>query len=670
VITGLTLPISLIGTFSVMFLLGFSINLVTLLALAICVGLLIDDAIVVRENIVRHQAMGSEPRHAALEGTREIGLAVAATTFSIVAVFFPIGFMEGIIGRFFKQFGLTVAFAVLLSMLISFTLDPMLSSVWKDPDVHGARGRGPVAWLLQRFQAAMVALEAGYVALLRWGLQHRGKTMLFAILSFVAAFPLLRFVGTEFVPVADNNEIYVRFYTPEGSSLAFTQQKALLVESALRKLPGTTDSYVTINSGIAQGKNYATLVLRLVPRAERPMSVDQMRAPVRAIIARIPGVTVTDVGGGDPVGSGKAIQVSVQGPDAEELNRIVAQVLPKIRQIPGIVDLDTSAKPGKPSIDVSLNRMQASDQGIGLAQISSNLRTLLAGEVATTWRGPDDENYEVRVRLDPAMRHTLDDLGRIPISTTGAESGGAPGVVPLRSVATLTEANSPTQINRKDLIREVAISAGADGVPPGTVGLAVQDVLAQVPLPPGYRFATGGSTKDMLESAGYAAQALLLAIIFIYMILASQFGSFIQPVSIMMSLPLALIGVVLALLFFGSTLNIFSMIGFIMLMGLVTKNAILLIDFTNQARAKGLDRAQALLKAAEIRLRPILMTTLAMIFGMAPLAFGIGAGSEQRAPMGQAVIGGLIASTLLTLLVVPVLYALLDDLMMRLARRR
>jgi HAE1 family hydrophobic/amphiphilic exporter-1 len=477
-------------------------------------------------------------------------------------------------------------------------------------------------------------------------------------------------VGTEFVPVADNNEIYVRFYTPEGSSLAFTQQKALLVESALRKLPGTTDSYVTINSGIAQGKNYATLVLRLVPRAERPMSVDQMRAPVRAIIARIPGVTVTDVGGGDPVGSGKAIQVSVQGPDAEELNRIVAQVLPKIRQIPGIVDLDTSAKPGKPSIDVSLNRMQASDQGIGLAQISSNLRTLLAGEVATTWRGPDDENYEVRVRLDPAMRHTLDDLGRIPISTTGAESGGAPGVVPLRSVATLTEANSPTQINRKDLIREVAISAGADGVPPGTVGLAVQDVLAQVPLPPGYRFATGGSTKDMLESAGYAAQALLLAIIFIYMILASQFGSFIQPVSIMMSLPLALIGVVLALLFFGSTLNIFSMIGFIMLMGLVTKNAILLIDFTNQARAKGLDRAQALLKAAEIRLRPILMTTLAMIFGMAPLAFGIGAGSEQRAPMGQAVIGGLIASTLLTLLVVPVLYALLDDLMMRLARRR
>jgi len=670
VITGLTLPIALIGTFSVMFLLGFTINLVTLLALAICVGLLIDDAIVVRENIVRHQAMGSDSRHAALEGTREIGLAVAATTFSIVAVFFPIGFMEGIIGRFFKQFGLTVAFAVLLSMLVSFTLDPMLSSVWKDPDAHGVRGRGPVAWVLRRFQAAMVALEAGYVALLRWGLKHRGKTMFLAALSFAAAFPLLRFVGTEFVPVADNNEIYVRFYTPEGSSLAFTQQKALLVEAALRKLPGATDSYVTINSGIAQGKNYATLVLRLVPRAERPLSVDQMRAPVRAIVARIPGVTVTDVGGGDPMGSGKAIQVSVQGPDPEELNRIVAQVLPLIRQIPGIVDLDTSAKPGKPSIDVHLNRVQASDQGVGLAQISSNLRTLLAGEVATTWRGPDDENYDVRVRLDPDMRHTLDDLGRIPISAGGLEPGATPQVVPLRSVATLSASSSPTQINRKDLVREVAISAGADGVPPGTLGLAVQGALSQVALPPGYRFVTGGSTKDMVESAGYAAQALLLAIIFIYMILASQFGSFIQPISIMMSLPLALIGVVLALLVFGSTLNIFSMIGFIMLMGLVTKNAILLIDFTNQARAKGVERAQALLSAAEIRLRPILMTTLAMIFGMAPLAFGIGAGSEQRAPMGQAVIGGLIASTLLTLLVVPVLYALLDDLRMRMLRAR
>ena len=667
VITGLTLPISLIGTFSVMYLLGFSINLVTLLALAICVGLLIDDAIVVRENIVRHQAMGKAHRTAAFEGTQEIGLAVAATTFSIVAVFFPIGFMEGIIGRFFKQFGLTVAFAVLLSMLVSFTLDPMLSSVWRDPDAHGPRGKGPIAWLLRKFQAAMASLESLYVDLLRWGLRHRAKTMLIALVAFFGAFPMLRFVGTEFVPVADNNEIYIRFYTPEGSSLALTQQKSNLVESALRQLPGVTDSYTTINSGLAQGKNYATIVLRLVPRAQRPMSVDQMRAPVRAIMGRVPGVTVTDVGGGDAVGAGKPIQVSLQGPDSRELNRIVAEVLPAIQKIPGIVDVDTSSKPGKPAIDVVLQRIEAADQGVGLAQIASNLRTLLAGDVATTWRAPDDENYEVRVRLAQGFRNSLNDLGRIPITTGLFESDGSPRTLSLRSIASLSESSAPTQINRKDLVREVAITAGADGVPPGTVGLAVQEALSKVPLPPGYRFVTGGSTKDMVESAGYAAQALMLAVIFIYMILASQFGSFIQPVAIMMSLPLSLIGVVLALLYFGSTLNMFSMIGFIMLMGLVTKNAILLIDFANQARAQGLERSQALLQAAEIRLRPILMTTLAMIFGMAPLAFGLGAGSEQRAPMGQAVIGGLIASTILTLLVVPVLYALLDDLKQKLS---
>ncbi|NDI21819.1 MAG: efflux RND transporter permease subunit, partial [Betaproteobacteria bacterium] len=488
-----------------------------------------------------------------------------------------------------------------------------------------------------------------------------GKTMLIALLAFFGAFPLLRFVGTEFVPVADNNEIYIRFYAPDGSSLAYTQQKSKLVESALRQLPGVTDSYTTINSGFAQGKNYATIVLRLVPRAERPMSVDQMRAPVRTIMGRVPGVTVTDVGGGDAVGAGKPIQVSLQGPDSRELNRIVAQVLPDLQNIAGIVDVDTSSKPGKPSIEVSLQRIEAADQGIGLAQISSSLRSLLAGDVATSWRGPDDENYEVRVRLAPEFRNSLNDLGRIPITTTLFETDGSPRTVSLRQVAKLTESSAPTQINRKDLVREVAITAGADGVPPGTVGLAVQDALSKVALPPGYRFVTGGSTKDMVESAAYAAQALLLAVIFIYMILASQFGSFIQPVAIMMSLPLALIGVVLALLYFGSTLNMFSMIGFIMLMGLVTKNAILLIDFTNQARASGMERAEALLKAAEIRLRPILMTTLAMIFGMVPLAFGLGAGSEQRAPMGQAVIGGLIASTVLTLLVVPVLYALLDD---------
>jgi len=668
VITGLTLPIALIGTFSVMYFMGFSINLVTLLGLAICVGLLIDDAIVVRENIVRHQALNADHRQAALIGTQEIGLAVLATTLTIVAVFLPIGFMGGIIGRFFKQFGVTVAFAVLLSMLISFTLDPMLSSIWRDPDANGLRGIGWIAGLLRRFQQGIQRLEKGYVELLRWGLLNRGKTMLIALLSLVLAVPLIRFIGTEFVPVADNDEVIIRFHTPEGSSVETTTSRTIVAINALKDLPGLTDTYATVNSGITQGKNYVTLICRLKPRSQRPLSVDQLRSPIRSILQQIPGISITDIGGGDAVGAGKPIQVSVQGPDSKELERIVSGVLPRLRSIAGIVDLDTSSKPGKPAVMVELDRNLASDRGITMGQIASNLRILLAGESASTWRSPDDENYDVRLRLDPRARHSIEDLSRLPMLSTLAETDGTPKTVQLGSVAKLTENQSPTQINRKNLIREISITAGADGVPPGTVGLQVQQVLQTVELPSGYRFVTGGATKDMVESAGYAMQALSLAVIFIYMILASQFGSFTHPIAIMASLPLSLIGVLLALLLFGSTFNMFSMIGFIMLMGLVTKNAILLVDFANQARNRGVARSEALLQAAQVRLRPILMTSLAMIFGMLPLAFGLGSGSEQRAPMGQAVIGGVITSSLLTLLVVPVLYSLLDDLSEKLRR--
>jgi len=670
VITGLTLPISLIGTFLVMYAMGFSINMVTLLALSICVGLLIDDAIVVRENIVRHQAMGKPHKQAAFDGTAEIGLAVAATTFTIVAVFLPIGFMGGIIGRFFKQFGVTVAFAVLLSMLVSFTLDPMLSSVWHDPDAHGARGRGPVAWLLRRFQALMAGLERGYVGLLRWGLRHRWLATLIALLTFLAAFPLMGGIGKEFVPQADNNEIYVRFHTPVGSSLALTQDKVRQAEAALREFDGVLFTYATVNTGAIQGRNYATLFGKLTERARRPMSVQQMRQPVRERLARIPGLTITDVGTLSSVGSGKPVQVSIQGPDMAELERLAAQAQAAMQTVPGIVDLESSSKPSKPTISVDVNRALASDLGVGVSQVAGVLRPLLAGESASTWRAPDDENYDVKVRLPRDSRVAVTDLERLTVASAQTEPDGSPRMIALRQVAAFITGTGPTQINRKDLSREILLSANVQGAASGTVGQQVAERLAAISLPPGYRFVTGGATRDMTESFGFAAQALLLAVIFIYMILASQFGSFLQPLAIMASLPLALIGVVAALLAWRSTLNMFSMIGFIMLMGLVTKNAILLVDFANQARARGVERAQALLSAAEIRLRPILMTTLAMVFGMLPLAMGTGEGSEQRAPMGHAVIGGVIASTLLTLLVVPVLYTLLDDLGAWLGRRR
>jgi hydrophobic/amphiphilic exporter-1 (mainly G- bacteria), HAE1 family len=665
VITGLTLPISLIGTFVAMFAMGFSINLITLLALSICVGLLIDDAIVVRENIVRHQAMGKHHKTASFDGTQEIGLAVAATTFTIVAVFLPIGFMGGIIGRFFKQFGVTVAFAVMLSMFVSFTLDPMLSSVWKDPAAHripGTPSRNPINWILDAFNSLMVWLERTYVRLLSWGLGHRILTIVIALLTMGAALALSGKLGKEFVPQADNNEFYLQFYTPVGSSLELTQSKVKQVEAAMREMPAVTFTYATINTGTVQGKNYATVFSRLVARNERALSVLQMRAPVRERLAKIPGITITDAGNLSSVGSGKPVQISVQGPDQALLEKIAAQAKDVIEKQPGIVDLDTSSKPAKPTVSINVNRELASDLGVSVNQISAALRPLLAGESASTWRGPDDENYDVKVRLPRSDRNALGDLEKLTIVSTQVEADGSPKMINLRQVAEFGQTLGPTQVNRKDLTREILISANVDGAASGSVGEAVKAAVDKIPLPPGYRFVTGGATKDMIESIGFAGQALLLGIIFIYMILASQFGSFTQPIAIMIALPLSLIGVVLALAAWKSSINMFSVIGFIMLMGLVTKNAILLVDFANQARKAGSDRTSALLKAAEIRLRPILMTTLAMVFGMVPLAVGLGEGSEQRAPLAHAVIGGVIASTLLTLLVVPVLYTLLDDL--------
>ena len=668
VITGLTLPISLIGTFLVMFAMGFTLNLVTLLALSICVGLLIDDAIVVRENIVRHQALGEDHRTAALKGTAEIGLAVTATTLTIVAVFLPIGFMGGIIGRFFKEFGITVAFAVLLSMFVSFTLDPMLSAVWPDPDAHGPRGRGPIAWVLRRFQSLMLRLEGAYVALLRWGLRYRALTMIFALIAFFGAFPLAGKVGKEFVPQADNNELYVQFYTPAGSPLNFTEDRLRQVETALREFEGVILTYGTINTGAVQGRNYASVFARLVDRTQRPLSVQDMRSPVRERLARIPGIMLTDLGNLNTVGSGKPIQISVQGQDMTELERLSEQVRQAIRAVnerlgrDAIVEVDSSSKPAKPTVTVEIDRALASEVGLSVARLSQALRPLIAGEAATTWRAPDDENYDVRVRLPASGRSSVSDLERLTVTSAQPDTDGGPRMVPIRQVAEFKQGFGPTQINRKSLAREVLISANADGIAAGTAGGMLQPHLNAIELPPGYRLVIGGGNKDMAESFGFALQSLLLAVIFIYMILASQFGSFIQPISIMASLPLSLLGVVVALLAWRSTLNIFSMIGFIMLMGLVTKNAILLVDFANQARRAGMARTQALLKAAEVRLRPILMTTLAMVFGMLPLAVGLGEGSEQRAPLAHAVIGGVIASTLLTLLIVPVLYSLLDDL--------
>jgi len=661
VITGLTLPISLIGTFLVMYVFGFSINVITLMALSLCVGLLIDDAIVVRENIVRHLAMGKPHRQAALDGTQEIGLAVMATTFTIVAVFLPVGFMGGIIGRFFHPFGITVAAAVLLSMFVSFTLDPMLSSVWRDPQAEGrAQPRG-IMRITAAFERFQTWLAERYTHLIRWALGHRKSVLGIATASLVGAFALVPLVGSEFVPEADLGELMVQMNTPVGSSLELTRQKVEQVQAALREFPEIRYTYATINTGTALGKNYATIFAKLTDRRDRKLSQKQLQAPVRERLSRIAGVNVTYVGAYSAVSSGKALQVSVQGPDIRELERLSSEVMAIMRATPGTADLDTSLKQAKPTIAVRINRELASDLGVGVEKIGAALRPLLAGEAASTWRAPDDESYDVTVRLAKTDRSTAADLERIYVASAQTNPDGTPRMVALRQVAEFVPTVGASQINRKDLTREVLVSASAAGRPAGDISKDLRAGLQRMEWPPGYRYVMGGSTKDIQETTGYAATALVLAVVFIYLILASQFASFLQPVAIMASLPLSLIGVLGALFLFGSTLNIFSIIGLVMLMGLVTKNAILLVDFVNQARERGASRGEAIVEAGRVRLRPILMTTFAMVFGMIPLALGLGEGAEQRAPMGQAVIGGVITSTLLTLVVVPVLFTYLDD---------
>ncbi|MDP1646656.1 MAG: efflux RND transporter permease subunit [Rubrivivax sp.] len=674
VITGLTLPIALIGTFLFMYVFGFTINTITLMALSLCVGLLIDDAIVVRENIVRHIQMGKSAREAALAGTDEIGLAVLATTLSIVAVFLPIGFMGGIVGKFFHEFGITIVAAVLISMFVSFTLDPMLSSVWNDPQAHG-HPAGPPVTLYDRtlgrvtgwFDRLTVRLGDGYQALLAWSLVHKVKTVLVATATFVAAIVLLGAIGKEFVPKADFSETQINFYTPVGSSLHVTEMRARQVDAALREFPEVRHTVTTINSGFAQGRIYGSVYVRLTDRKERERSITELTTPLRERLARIPGITVTNIGVTD-LGGGKSIQFSVQGSDLGELERLATQILARLRDIPGLVDLDSTLKPDKPTLAVNVKRDAAADLGLNVSAIAGTLRTLLAGVSVGNWRAADGENYDVRLQLAPQSRDAASDLSQLPL-VLGSNADGSARVVRLSQVAEVTPSTGPNQINRRDMSREVNIDANALGRSSGEVSADIRAALDALAWPPGYRYSFGGSTKNMEESFTYAVGALALAVVFIYMILASQFKSFLQPLALMSALPLTLIGVVLALLAFRSTLNMFSIIGIVMLMGLVTKNAILLIDFAIRARGRGLDRTAALLEAARVRLRPILMTTLAMIFGMVPLAFALTEGSEQRAPMGQAVIGGVITSSLLTLVVVPVVYCWLDDLALW-ARRR
>jgi hydrophobe/amphiphile efflux-1 (HAE1) family protein len=663
IITGLTLPIAVVATFIALNAFGFTLNFLTLMALSLCIGLLIDDAIVVRENIVRHLGQGKSHVKAAQEATDEIGLAVMATTFAIVAVFVPIAFMSGLIGRFFFQFGVTVAVAVLVSLFVSFTLDPMLSSVWHDPP--GSRFKR-VPWLgrfMDRVERLIEWLHKVYGSVLEWALAYRKSVIAIAVVTFFASFAIVPLVGTEFIPEADEGFLSLRLNTPVGSSLEYTDSKVQQVEAMLKDVPEIALAMTTI--GTEEGRNYARVNLRLVDRKDRKRSQKEIERAIRAQLKPVPGVELA-------FGYDRPVWVNLLGADPETMTTLITEFAQKVAKVPGIADLEISEKAAQPALSIRLQNDAAADVGITVQQVGSTIRPLLAGDTVSYWLAPDGQNYEVNVQLPRENRRVAADLSNLYLTTTKRGPDGEMRMVPLRQVAEIVETTSPQIIKRQELQRRVALYANAEGRPSGDVNKDVQKIINEMTpsLPPGYRFDVGGQAKDMEESFQAAIAALGLAVIFIYLILASQFASFTQPFAIMASLPFSLIGVFLALLMTGTTLNLFSMIGFIMLMGLVTKNAILLVDFANRARRGGASLHDSLLQAGQVRLRPIMMTTAAMIGGMMPLALGLGEGGETQAPMGRAIIGGVITSTLLTLVVVPVLYTYLDALYQRTRKRR
>lgn len=661
VITSLTLPISVIGAFVVMYSLGFSLNNLTLMALSLSIGILIDDAIVVRENISRHILQGKTHYQAALEGTKEIGLAVLATTFTLVAVFLPVAYMDGTIGLMFFEFGITVSVSVLISLFISYTIDPMLSSLWYDPDLEVSQQAGWLKRLTYWREDKLDRFTTCYENILSWCLQYRLKTVSATLILFFASFFLLNFIGKEFIPNADLGEVSILATAPEGASLIYTSNKVIQIQQLLKQISDVDYSYAVINTSTAVGDNTAAIFVELKNKKYRQYNGSEIMNIIRKHLAHVAGMEIM-VGNTNANGKvQRAIQVNIQGESLQKLSELSQQVEGVMHSIPGMVDIDSTLKPDKPVIDLQIRRDVASDLGVTPQAIYNVLEPLFSTKMVGTWLAPDDSNYDVVVQLSDKNRVLLKNIKDIYVPSANVNSDGNPVMVPLAQLVKIQMNKMPGMISHYGMRRQAAVSANAQGISEGDASIALFKKLNRMVLPQGYSFSKEGNAKKMVESAGYAASSLGLGIIFIYIILASQFASFTQPIVIMASLPLSLIGVFLALFLTGSTFNMFSVIGCIMLMGLVTKNAILLVDFANVAIRSGVDRTQALLNAGKIRLRPILMTTLAMIFGMLPLALGIGEGAEQRMSMAQAIIGGIITSTILTLVIIPVVYTYIDD---------
>lgn len=647
-ISAVALPTSVVATFFLMYMLGFTLNMMTLLGLSLAIGLLIDDAVVVRENISKHLERGVDPRKAALDGTKEISLSVLATTLTVVAVFVPVAFMDGIVGQFFRQFGLTITAAVLVSLFVAFTLDPMLSSRFSKAHVKGQKDR--FAALKAPFEWAHHSIESLYRGVLGWSVRHKLVVGAVAIASLFGMGQITKLMGSEFVNQEDRAQYVLEMELAAGTTLEETARQTLEAEKKLLADP----NFVTILSTLGPSGDVNKVKWRVVTKDknDRPgVSLEALKQKGREAAAIIPGVkvSVTDPPFVEGANTESPIMVLVRAPTYEELAPLANQFADAMRAIPGMADVQVKYTPGQPEVRVRVDRDKAAAAGIPVAQVALALRASMEGEEAGKLRQGKDE-VPIRVRLGRADRASVDDVLRMTMWTPK-------GPMAIRDLATVERGEGPSVIEREGRERQIMVWAAPRGRPLGEVATEMQAAFAKIKLPAGGSFFLDGQIKQMSESNASMGLALGLGVIFIYIVLASQFESFIHPLTIMLTLPLALVGAIVALFLAGTTVAMGALIGIILLMGLVTKNAILLLDRALvRVREHGETPLQAILEAGPERLRPILMTSAAMILGMLPTALGNGEGSEFRAPMAIAVIGGVVSSTLLSLIVVPAFY--------------
>jgi HAE1 family hydrophobic/amphiphilic exporter-1 len=648
-ISVVAIPISLIGGFVVMYALDFTVNNMTMMAMSLAVGMVIDDAIVVLENIFRHVEEGSDPMKAASEGTAEVGLAVIAATSSIAAVFIPVAFMKGVVGRFFYQFGLTVAVTIAISAVVSLTLTPMLCSrLLKHEEKHH-----PLYNLLER---GFDWLDATYRRILGWVTRHRMVTVLIALSAFGSGIALSPLIGREFSTQDDEARFIVRFELPTGTSIYETEKRLSEVENIVFSQPEVTQAFSAIGMGGGE-VNSGLMVVHLTPRRERKAHQEVLMRRLRGLLTAYKDMTsaveyVSILGGGQRHAD---LEYIIQGPDVSALAKVSDRIVPVLKRLGGFVDVDTDLRITKPEVKVHIDRGLADDLGVDVRSISQDIYTLFGGVEAGKFK-EGGERYDIRVRALPTDRDNPEDLYRIAVRSLAGTLVKSPNLIQIEV------GQGPNVVNRYNRRRAVTIYTNLEDKP---MGLALQELekTTQEMLPKDGKWgtATTGRTRAFQETFVYMRYAMIVAILIIYMVLAAQFESFIHPFTVMLSLPLCVVGVFGLLLITGNTLNITSYIGIIMLMGIATKNAILLVDYTNTLRSRGMQKVEAVLQAGPTRFRPILMTAGSTIIAVLPVALGMSEGGESRAPMALAVVGGMFTSTFLTLLVIPVVYLLLDD---------